>query len=120
MVTFEFKDYRDNGSKSLYTLKTIEFIEKLVRHIPPHYFNLIRHYGLLASRVKSVYKKITDSLLEKAADVKKAETWRERQTAFLGDDPLLCKICGKVMVFVSAYRPKSLKVMRKKFQAAFS
>lgn len=57
MVSFEFKDYRNNSSKVLYTLKTIEFIRKLIRHIPPYYFNVIRHYGLLASRVKSMYKK---------------------------------------------------------------
>ncbi|MCP3928739.1 MAG: transposase, partial [Bacteroidetes bacterium] len=62
-VTFQFKDYRHNGSKVLYTLKTIEFIKKLIRHIPPHYFNVIRHYGLLASRVKAKYKEITDKLL---------------------------------------------------------
>jgi hypothetical protein len=35
-VTFEFKDYRDNGSKVLHTLKTVEFIKSLVQHIPPH------------------------------------------------------------------------------------
>lgn len=65
MVTFEFKDYRNEGSKVRYTLKTFEFIRKLVRHIPPHYFNVIRHYGLVASRVKTLYKKITDKLLKK-------------------------------------------------------
>ena len=62
-ISFEFKDYRNNGSKVLYTLKTIAFIRKLVRHIPPHYFNVIRHYGLSASRVKTTYKTITDKLL---------------------------------------------------------
>ena len=56
LLTFEFKDYRHHGSKVRYTLKTIEFIRKLIRHIPPHYFNVIRHYGLLASRVKALYK----------------------------------------------------------------
>ncbi|CAK0752368.1 hypothetical protein CCP3SC1_200008 [Gammaproteobacteria bacterium] len=57
-VTFEFKDYRNNGGKVLHTLRTVEFIKNLVQHIPPHYFNVIRHYGLLASRVKTTYKKL--------------------------------------------------------------
>ena len=119
-VTFEFKDYRDSGKKSLYTLKTIEFIRKLVRHIPPHYFNVIRHYGLMASRVKTKYKKITDKLLGMAANVKEATTWRERQKEFRGEDPLLCKICQKVMVLVSVHIPNPLSLIKKRMQAIFS
>ena len=88
-ISFEFKDYRNKASKVLYTLKTIAFIRKLVRHIPPHYFNVIRHYGLSASRVKTAYKIITDKLLGKASDIKAAKNWRERQTEFRGKDPLL-------------------------------
>jgi hypothetical protein len=118
-VTFEFKDYRHNGSKVLYTLKTIEFIRKLIRHIPPHYFNVIRHCGLLASRVKSKFKKITDKLLAIPPSVKKAKNWRERQTTFHGKDPLLCKICQRVMVFVSAHLPNPLKSIRTSFHITF-
>lgn len=120
MVSFEFKDYRNNSSKVLYTLKTIEFIRKLIRHIPPHYFNVIRHYGLLASRVKSMYKKITDRLMGKASDVKEFQDWRERQTSFRGKDPMLCRICGKVMVFVSAYLPNPLSLIKARLQNIFS
>jgi hypothetical protein len=104
-VTFEFKDYRNNESKILYTLKTIEFIRKLIRHIPPHYFNVIRHYGLMASRVKSKYKEITDILLATPPIVKQNQNWRERQTTFQGKDPLLCKICQRGMIFVSVHFP---------------
>ena len=118
-VTFEFKDYRHNGSKVLYTLKTIEFIRKLIRHIPPHYFNVIRHYALLASRVKSKFKKITDKLLATPLSVKKAKNWRERQTTFHGKDPLLCKICQRVMIFVSAHLPNPLKSIRTSFHTTF-
>jgi len=119
-VTFEFKDYRNNESKILYTLKTIEFIRKLIRHIPPHYFNVIRHYGLLASRVKSKYKEITDILLATPPIVKQNQNWRERQTTFQGKDPLLCKICQRVMIFVSAHRPNPLKSVRASLQTTFS
>lgn len=120
MLTFEFKDYRHNGSKVRYTLKTIEFIRKLIRHIPPHYFNVIRHYGLLASRVKAIYKQITDYLLEQALAVKPAQTWQERQTAFRGRDPMLCRICQKDMKFVAVYLPNPLSLVKARFQAVFS
>jgi hypothetical protein len=119
MVTFEFKDYRDGEKKSLYTLRTVEFIRKLIRHIPPHYFNLIRHYGLMASRVKGAYKAITDKLLKQPPTVQAAQDWRERQTAFRGKDPLICTVCRKVMQFVSAYLPNPLSEIKARLQAAF-
>ena len=119
-ISFEFKDYKDNGSKVLYTLKTIEFIRKLVRHIPPHYFNVIRHYGLSASRVKTAYKTITDKLLGQASGVKTAKNWRERQTDFQGKDPLVCSICQTVMIFITAHIPNSLTLVKAKLQSAFS
>jgi hypothetical protein len=63
-VTFEYKDYHDpNRSIVTDTVDAIIFLRRLVRHIPPHYFNVIRHYGIIASRVKSKYKKIVDKLL---------------------------------------------------------
>ena len=118
-VTFEFKDYRNGENKVLWTLKTIEFIGKIVRHIPPHYFNVIRHYGILASRVKAKYKKITDKLLTTPPATKKEKKWRERQTEFRGNDPLVCRICQTVMTFFSAYIPTSLSKVKDSFQTTF-
>ncbi|MBF0341373.1 MAG: transposase [Magnetococcales bacterium] len=118
MITFEFKDYRNHETPVLYTLRTVEFIRKLVRHIPPHYFNVIRHYGLLASRMKAAYRKLTDQLLPPSAEVKSAVDWRERQTAYRGKDPLLCGICGKMLAFVSAHLPNPLSLIKARFQTA--
>ena len=118
-ITYEFKDYNNNGSKVLHTLEPLRFIKRLVRHIPPHYFNVIRHYGLSASRVKSIYNKITDKLLGKTSSIKAVQNWRERQTEFRGEDPLLCKICQKVMVFVSHHLPNPLFAIKRKLQFYF-
>ena len=38
MIAFEYQDYRHGGNKVLHILRTIDFIERLIRHIPPHYF----------------------------------------------------------------------------------
>ncbi|MBF0368935.1 MAG: transposase, partial [Magnetococcales bacterium] len=119
MVTFEFKDYRNYGSKVLNTVRTFEFIKRLTRHIPPHYFNVIRHYGILASRVKSIYKTITDKLLGNLPGVERTPDWRERQMAFKGRDPLVCRICQKVMKLVSIHSPNPLFWVKQRLQAAF-
>ncbi|MBF0095775.1 MAG: transposase [Magnetococcales bacterium] len=119
MITFQFKDYRNHERPVLYTLRTIEFIRKLIRHIPPHYFNVIRHYGLLASRVKTAYKQITDKLLPNSEAAEPALDWRTRQTLFRGKDPMICTICKKAMVFVSAHLPNPLSHVKAKLQAAY-
>ena len=54
-ITFEFKDYKHNGSKVLYTLKTIEFIRKLIRHIPP---SLFQCYQVLWPNSKSCKEQV--------------------------------------------------------------
>lgn len=119
-IQFEYKDYRNKASPVLYTLKTVEFIRKLIRHIPPHYFNVIRHYGIVASRVKSLYKKSTGILLGKLSSVEKTKNWRERQTHFHGKDPMLCTICNTLMKFVSVHYPNSLSSIKKQMDEAYS
>jgi hypothetical protein len=54
------------------------------------------------------------------AGIKTAKSWRERQTDFLGKDPLLCNICQTVMVFVNVHIPNPLPLVKLKLQAAFS
>ena len=49
-VTFEYKDYADNGSKKKMTLKCTEFIRRFEQHILPKRFTKIRTYGYLANR----------------------------------------------------------------------
>ena len=118
-VSFEFKDYRGNGSKVIRTLRTFDFIKKLVRHIPPHYFNVIRHYGIMASRVKGTFKKLIDKLLGEASGVEAAKNWQERQTDYYGKDPLRCRICNKVMKFVMAHQPHSLSAIKAEMERVF-
>ena len=118
-ITYEFKDYRNNASKVRHTLETTRFIKRLVRHIPPHYFNVIRHYGLSACRVRSIYTKITDKLLGKLPAVKAVHNWRERQTIFRGEDPLCCRICQKTMIPVANYLPNPLSAIKSRLQFYF-
>jgi hypothetical protein len=119
-MAFEYKDYRNNASKVLDKLPTIEFIERLIRHIPPHYFNVIRNYGILASRVKSLYKKITDKLLGRLVFNKSAKPWGERQKELHGNNPLICKICNRTMKFVKAHYPNSLSSIKAEMDLIFS
>ena len=51
-VTFEYKDYKDEGRIKLMTITAEEFIRRFLMHVLPNRFTKIRHYGILANRGK--------------------------------------------------------------------
>lgn len=73
-VTFEYKDYRQNGVKKQMELTHQEFIRRFSLHILPKRFVKIRHYGFLSSTWKR--KKLR--LLQEKLQVKVLEN-REKK-----------------------------------------
>lgn len=70
-VTFEYKDYRQEGFKKQMTLTHQEFIRRFALHILPKRFVKIRHYGFLSStwkrgKLKLLQEKLQVKVLEKA------------------------------------------------------
>jgi hypothetical protein len=57
-VTFDYKDYKDGGTKKEMQLSLQEFVRRFAMHILPHRFVRIRHYGILSSVWKR--KKLKD------------------------------------------------------------
>ncbi len=53
-VTFYVKDYKNKGKWKHLSLSGVEFIRRFLMHVPPQRFVRIRHYGILATRCKSV------------------------------------------------------------------
>lgn len=51
-VTFRYKDYRHGQCQRLMRLPAVEFIRRFLLHSLPKRFVRIRHYGLLANRVR--------------------------------------------------------------------
>ena len=51
-VTFRWKDYAHGNRQRLMTLDAVEFIRRFLLHILPAGFQRLRHYGLLAHRVR--------------------------------------------------------------------
>lgn len=52
-VTFEYRDYKDNGKIKLMTISGEEFIRRFLMHVLPKRFTKIKHYGLLSNRNKT-------------------------------------------------------------------
>lgn len=64
-ITFEYKDYKDNGKIKLMTLTANEFIRRFLLHVLPSKFTKIKHYGLLANRNKKSLLKLCRVLISK-------------------------------------------------------
>lgn len=96
-VTFSFRDTESKKTK-FSKLTAEEFILKLIQHILPAQFKVIRYYGLLANRVSKHFRKIISKLLGYIEGIPLFPKWRQRQLKFRGIDPLACPLCGKEMI----------------------
>lgn len=110
-VTFNYKDYRSNGTKKQLTLNAMEFVRRFCLHILPKSFVRIRHYGILSSTNKiNAIAKIRRLLPEKKT--KKTET---TATSY---NPLQCPCCKKetmirILNFNQRGPPKQWEVLSK-------
>ena len=53
IISFEYKDYKDESKIKIMKLTADEFIRRFLLHVLPDNFTKIKHYGLLANNVKS-------------------------------------------------------------------
>lgn len=85
------------------TMPVLEFIGKLVRHIPEKHHRMIRYSGLFASRVKAEKLSLVWAALEEGGlpiyAPRPVRSWRERMIEWKGEDPYRCS-CGKMMRIV--------------------
>lgn len=93
MVTFSWRDYRDNNKKKTMTVTAVEFIRRFMLHILPYGFRKIRHYGILASRDKSARISLCRKLTKTFFKVIPATTLEKLRKLF-GLDFDLCPCCG--------------------------
>lgn len=65
LITFEYKDYKDNSKIKEMTITAEEFIRRFLLHILPDNFVKIKHYGLLSNRNKKNNIKLCRYLISK-------------------------------------------------------
>jgi len=101
-VTFHYKRHEDDSLVSE-TISAEEFIKRLVVHVPPHYFNMVRYYGIYA-KPKFILNKIS-----KILSIRRNRLYfRDLLLKTLGVDPHMCSVCGQKLVFAwLTYTPKN-------------
>ena len=100
-VTFKYNRHEDN-KLIIEKVTAIEFIKKLIIHIPDRHFKMIRYYGIYARKHKH------DSILIRAvsechrAFIQKYNRWQHHIMFSFGFDPLLCE-CGTRMHCINSF-----------------
>ena len=65
LVTFEYKDYKDDSKIKEMTITAEEFIRRFLLHVLPNNFTKIKHYGLLTNRNKKSNIKLCRLLISR-------------------------------------------------------
>ncbi|MFG6329393.1 MAG: transposase [Lachnospiraceae bacterium] len=101
-MTFHYNPHEDDAYVEE-TIPVMDFIKRLIRHIPEKHFKMIRYGGLYARHREN------DKHLRRAVSKEKHEIFRsfnKWRTAILytfGYDPLKCLECGTTMLFLELY-----------------
>lgn len=118
-VTFSYKDYADGNKQKLMTLSSVEFLRRFCLHILPRGFRKIRHYGILASRVKPQLKITQQKMGVKQTPKPEKVDWKEIVKTKMGFDVEKCPCCssGKMIRFIS-FRPHAPPIIQSSITAS--
>ena len=83
----------------------IEFMKKLVQHIPESQFKMIRYCGLYAT-CDHTHKPAVEKMREKSRKPKRKISYRKELIDTFDTDPLLCS-CGTYMEYIDYWVPPS-------------
>ena len=104
-VTFWYEDLESRNKVTL-TLPINEFIGRLVSHIPPKNFKMVRRYGLYARNIKSNLKVFLNKFKTQKLFKIKKNYWEELIYRFTGKNPLICPSCNIKMTPYYFYHEK--------------
>lgn len=106
-VTFEFLDHYTK-SKSFMTLPVLDFIERLITHIPDCNFRTIRYYGFLANKNSSKLLPVVYKLLKmsKTITYKIYISWRNMIKKTFSFDPGCCPHCKTLLMLSYSVFPR--------------
>lgn len=101
-VTFHYNRHEDDQLVTE-TLPAMDFIKRLIQHIPEKHFKQIRYYGLYARHRETDHKLRRAVPKEKHAFILSFTRWRSLIASSFGYDPLKCPACGAVMRLLDLY-----------------
>jgi hypothetical protein len=111
-VTFRYKDYHHGHRLRTLTLDAVEFLRRLMLHVPPHGFHRLRHFGFRATRVRQEKLAQCRTLLGHAPHARARDevTDPKRPEVFVGEPGVVGPVCqhGRMQLVQTLYRQPAL------------
>ena len=102
MVTFHYNRHEDEQYIEE-TIPAMEFIQRLIRHIPEKHFKMIRYGGIYA-RHREIDSKLYRAISKSKHHIYHSfNQWRTAILSSFGYDPLVCPVCQHRMEFLELY-----------------
>ena len=105
-VTFHYTRHEDNKTIEE-CVPALDFIKRLIVHIPEKHFKMLRYYGIYAKHHKQEKKLRQCISLEKRKFLRSIQDWRNSILLSFGYDPLRCPDCGTSMSVLEVYYKKT-------------
>ena len=110
-MTFRYKDDQRGHRLRIQTLDAVEFLRRLMLHVPPHGFHRIRHFGFLANRVRQEKLAQCRTLLGHATQPPTREEAMDLKTSAVSavEPGSVCPICqhGRMQLVKTLYRQRA-------------
>jgi Putative transposase/Transposase zinc-binding domain len=107
-VTFRYKDYQRGHRLRTLTLDAVEFLRRLMLHVPPRGFHRLRHFGFLANRVRQAKLAQCRTLLGQATLPHAQANALDVKTPAVsaGEPGAVCPVCqhGRMQLVQTLYR----------------
>jgi Putative transposase/Transposase zinc-binding domain len=107
-VTFRYKDYQHGHRLRTLTLEAVEFLRRLMLHVPPPGFHRMRHFGFLANRVRQAHLAQCRTLLGHAMQPRSPAAAADRQAPDVSaaEPGSVCPVCqhGRMQLIKTVYR----------------
>lgn len=107
MVHYYYEDHKTNERIDVEE-NVIDFMKKLVIHIPEKQFKMIRYYGIYATCDHKRKPKVKQMLSKAIKRCREFLNYRRSLIDTFNTDPLLCS-CGHIMEFVDYWVPPSIR-----------
>lgn len=105
-VTFHYTRHEDNKTIEE-CVPALDFIKRLIIHIPEKHFKMLRYYGIYAKHHKQEKKLRRCISPKKRKFLSSIQDWRTSILLSFGYDPLRCPDCGTSMSVLEVYHKKT-------------
>lgn len=117
-VTYEYLDHYTKEKHTL-TLTALEFIARVVTHIPDQHFRVIRYYGFLSNRLSGTLMPIVYQLLDQNPPRRKFYLpWLKMLWEHFRCNPLICPHCATTMILACLVLPSNASLIAQHQQIA--